>query len=161
MDTFCLDSNIFIEAKNGAYGFDIVPGFWNWLDYNIEKGIIYSPINVYQELIESDDDLAIWAKDRRDKGLFRLPNDEIQIFFSKVADFVVNTYPPEYADPFLNGADPWVISYAKINNSKVVTRERFLSGTPKRVKIPNVCEYFHIAYLDTYTLLRTLKAQFN
>jgi len=31
MDRFCLDTNIFIEAMEGAYSFDIAPGFWNWL----------------------------------------------------------------------------------------------------------------------------------
>lgn len=29
---FLLDANVFIEAKNRYYGFDICPGFWRWLD---------------------------------------------------------------------------------------------------------------------------------
>ena len=40
MQRFCLDSNVFIQAKNGPYGFDIVPAFWEFLDKKAEEGII-------------------------------------------------------------------------------------------------------------------------
>lgn len=29
---YLLDANVFIEAKNRYYGFDLAPGFWDWLD---------------------------------------------------------------------------------------------------------------------------------
>ncbi len=28
---YLLDANVFIDAKNRYYGFDIVPAFWDWL----------------------------------------------------------------------------------------------------------------------------------
>jgi hypothetical protein len=28
---YLLDANVFIEAKNRYYGFEICPGFWEWL----------------------------------------------------------------------------------------------------------------------------------
>ena len=28
---YLLDSNVFIEAKNRHYPFDVVPAFWDWL----------------------------------------------------------------------------------------------------------------------------------
>ena len=31
MTTYLLDANVFIQAKNQYYGFDIVPAFWAWL----------------------------------------------------------------------------------------------------------------------------------
>ena len=30
--TYLLDANIFIQAKNLYYNFDICPAFWDWLD---------------------------------------------------------------------------------------------------------------------------------
>ncbi len=29
---YLLDANVFIEAKNLYYAFDICPGFWTWMD---------------------------------------------------------------------------------------------------------------------------------
>lgn len=29
---YLLDANIFIQAKNRHYAFDVVPGFWRWLE---------------------------------------------------------------------------------------------------------------------------------
>ena len=29
---FLLDSDTLIQAKNEYYGFDLCPGFWDWLD---------------------------------------------------------------------------------------------------------------------------------
>ena len=29
---YLLDTNVFIEAKNRYYSFDLAPGFWEWLE---------------------------------------------------------------------------------------------------------------------------------
>jgi hypothetical protein len=29
---YLLDADVLIQAKNGAYGFDIVSGFWRWIE---------------------------------------------------------------------------------------------------------------------------------
>jgi hypothetical protein len=39
---FLLDSNVFIQAKNFYYGFDICPGFWKWLDDAVNGSHAYS-----------------------------------------------------------------------------------------------------------------------
>ncbi len=161
MDTFCLDANVFIEAKNGPYGFDIVPVSWKWLDEMAGKGTIYSPTSVYDELAVGSDELATWVKGRKSSPLFMEPNEAIQSTFEDVAAHVATSYPSEYAELFLDGADPWVVAYAKTNTSFVVTREKFLSGQPRKVKIPNVCKYFNVQFLDTFELLRKKGAQFR
>lgn len=62
MKRHCLDANVLIQAKNGPYGFDIVPAFWNWLDQQVSNQTIFSSIMVYKELSEGNDDLAVWVK---------------------------------------------------------------------------------------------------
>ena len=42
MSEFWLDSNLFIEAKNGPYAFDINPGFWLALERHSEAGRLVS-----------------------------------------------------------------------------------------------------------------------
>lgn len=39
---YLLDTNIFIESKNRYYGFDIAPGFWEWLNRAMTNGDINS-----------------------------------------------------------------------------------------------------------------------
>lgn len=47
---YLLDSNIFITAKNFHYGFDICPGFWDWIDGAFEAGQVMSVAAVYDEI---------------------------------------------------------------------------------------------------------------
>ncbi len=61
-----LDANVFIEAKNRYYGFDLVPAFWTWLEDQAESGEIGSTDMIYDELKDGGDDLAAWVKDRRE-----------------------------------------------------------------------------------------------
>jgi len=61
---YLLDSNVFIRAKNEYYGFDICPGFWDWLDVAAERGDVLSVEAVYDELAPQLDDLAEWVRAR-------------------------------------------------------------------------------------------------
>ena len=40
--TYLLDTNIFIDAKNRYYGFDICPAFWEWLTKLNKSEIVFS-----------------------------------------------------------------------------------------------------------------------
>jgi hypothetical protein len=42
MTTYLLDANVFIQAKNQYYGFDIVPAFWAWLIAANGAGTVFS-----------------------------------------------------------------------------------------------------------------------
>jgi len=55
---YLLDSDVFIRAKNDHYGFDICPGFWNWLEESNTVGAVHSIEAVYNELILGGDDLS-------------------------------------------------------------------------------------------------------
>lgn len=68
-----LDANVFIEAKNRYYGFDLVPAFWTWLEEQAETGEIASTDMIYDELKDGGDDLANWVKDRRNP-IFYVPS---------------------------------------------------------------------------------------
>jgi hypothetical protein len=39
---YLLDADVFIQAKNSHYGFDIVPAFWAWLDQAHAAGTVYT-----------------------------------------------------------------------------------------------------------------------
>lgn len=60
---YCLDADIFIQAKNFYYHFDICPGSWDLLDQQI--GTVGSIISVCEELESGNDKLKGWAKIRQ------------------------------------------------------------------------------------------------
>jgi hypothetical protein len=87
---FLLDSNIFIEAKNRYYGFDICPGFWDWIDHVCANDVA-SIVEVRDELIDGRDDLADWITARNEAAWFlRVDDDATQSNFVEVADHVSN-----------------------------------------------------------------------
>ncbi len=66
---YLLDANVFIEAKNRYYAFDIAPGFWAWLDRAHQHSLAVSIDAVRDELRNGSDELADWARDNA--GFFR------------------------------------------------------------------------------------------
>jgi len=161
MPRFFLDSNVLIEAKNGPYGFDIAPGFWDWVDSMFETGTIYSSIFVYEELADGKDELSEWIKSR--KSYFIEPDENVQSSFSEIADHVQNSYHAEHSAKFMNGADPWVIAHCLATKDILVTHEKKVGPGSKKVKIPNVCHHFDpsVRCINTFQLMRELKARLS
>lgn len=162
MADYWLDSNVFIEAKNHAYAFDLVPGFWLFIEEKGKEGIICASSMVYDELVsDTRDELAAWAKARRNVGLFADPDQPVQEAVRIIGDFVINNYNQREADKFLRKADPFVIAHALIGGGAVVTHESKVDQNSTKVKIPNICEQFNVECIDPYTMLRALNASFR
>ena len=119
-----LDTDTFITAKNGPYAFDILPGFWSFLDQKADDGDISSSTVVYDELVVGADDLAAWVQARRNTNLFVPPDQLVQSLFTSVANHVSAQYEPVHASAFLGGADAWVIAHAIADGGQVVTFEK-------------------------------------
>lgn len=160
MCRYYLDTNVFIQAKNGPYSMDIVPSFWRLLDNQSAAGVICSSTMVYEELVTGDDDLAEWAKVRKDTRLFREPSVNVQKVFNQIAVYVHTHYPEHQAQAFLDGADTWIIAHAKVESALVVTHENLVNEYSKKPKIPNICRQFGVGWVDTYQMLRDLGARF-
>lgn len=55
-----------------------------------------------------------------------------------------------------------MVAYAKTNPDQiVVTHEEFNADAKKRVPLPNVCKQFGVSYVDTFAMLKELKARFR
>jgi hypothetical protein len=149
---YLLDSDTFIQAKNLYYGFDICPGFWNWIDEAVGGCDARSIVKVYDELVAGNDELAQRIKGRKDDGRFLEVDDaDTQAMFREVAA----------AAQFLSGADPWLVAKARVIGATVVTMERPEPQTKRRVPLPNLCLRFGVPYIDTFALLRKQAASFN
>lgn len=155
---YWLDTSALIESKKRWYRFDVVPGFWSFIDAKVNEGVICSPVAVYEELIlRTDDDLAAWAKQRKGMPFFQDPNEAVQDFIGDVADHVKTYGPVKAADDFLDGADPWMVAYARIHGGTVITLEAgAVPGRTPKVKLPIVCEHFGVEWDSLFEMLDQL-----
>jgi uncharacterized protein DUF4411 len=159
---YWLDSNVFIQAKQGPYAFDLAPGFWKHLEIHFMAGSIVCPLMVYTELCEFEDELKLWVqKLQKGKTVFLTPCEAAQKKFSEIANWVQATYRPAHAASFLSGADPWLVAQAAIHKGIIVTQESLVPINSHQAKIPNTCQRFSVQYIDLYTFLRKLKMKLS
>ena len=150
---------MFIEGKKGPYGFDIAPRFWELIDEMIEGGRISCPTRVLGELLDGQDDLSAWARERRNSGLFIEADPAVQEASAQVIQLVATHYPDNQARRrFLDRADPWVIAHARVDGGTVVTSENRVPYNSFQVKIPNVCDQLQVQVrsINVYQMLREL-----
>lgn len=165
MIQYLLDANVFIQAKRFHYPFDVFPGFWEWLERDMEAGILASVDPVHKELTEGNDELVQWACDRQAKGCFlAIDDDKTQMCYGELASWVVDPIQqftqPAY-EQFLAVGDSWLIAKALSLPAIIVTHERYDANCRKRVLIPNVCRSFGIECIDTIELIRRMGTKFR
>lgn len=129
MPDFWMDADSFIVPHRGPYRFQALPQFWVFLEQKAREGIIGSPVVVLEKELSADEEdpqdvLAQWAKPL--KGvLFLDASEAVQASYAEVVQYVQgnSTYKPYWVSKFLDGADPWVIAYAKALGGRIVTFE--------------------------------------
>lgn len=157
---YLLDANTYIQAKNQYYGMDICPAYWSWLDEQFKQGLVCSVDMISRELKDGNDDLAIWVCDHS-SHFIENDDESTQQAFTDIVQFVMDgNYNAGNRDNFLAKADPWIIAKAKTIGATVVTHECFVVQNTKKVKVPNICQEFDVTCINTFQLLRELKARF-
>jgi hypothetical protein len=156
---YLLDSNIFIEAKDRYYGFDFAPAFWDWIDQEHSKQNVFSIAAVKDELIGRDDDLSTWAK-ARGSEFFLPPDNAVLPSLGTLAAWARSGHYEEIAaNQFLQAADYYLVAHALAHSFVVVTHE-VPSNSTKKIKIPNACIAHNVKTMNTFSLLRAVKARF-
>jgi hypothetical protein len=157
---YLLDSNIFIQAKNEYYGFDLCPGFWDWLEQQNQAGKVFSIELVQAELKRGGDELSRWAVAQGSKFFLPLDSPAIQAM-TTVSTWVQNEpYRDVVKRDFLSVADPFLVAYAQAHDHTVVSHEVYVKGERKKVKIPAVCHALNVPYIRTFQMLRQEGARF-
>lgn len=155
---YLLDSDVFIQAKNLHYGFDICPAFWDWLDAQHQAGEVFSIQKVGDELAAAGDDLSQWAAFR--PNFFLAPDAPVVAGLQQVSAWVSGgRYLPTAVNTFLQVADYYLVSHALAHGYTVVTHER-VDNAVKRIKIPNVCIGMGINCVNPFEMLRAERARF-
>ena len=148
---YCIDTSGLSSGWRRHYPRGNFPSLWKDIEAFIGGGSLIAPDEVLEELKRGGDDLYDWA--RTQSGLF-VPHDaDIQ---NTVSSILANPEHAKllYTQDALNPAvaDPFVIATAKVHGCAVISNEvRLSSPSPKKNKIPNVCDDLgiaHISFLD-------------
>ncbi|MDF0602685.1 DUF4411 family protein [Psychromarinibacter sp. C21-152] len=121
---YVIDANVFIQAANSYYAFDIVPKFWSWLESELGSRL-FTITPVKDEILAQKDQLSEWFASVDDPG-WVLPADEqpVQLQMPVITKHCFDKgYRPAGISKFLSGADPWVIACAREKGWTVVTQE--------------------------------------
>ena len=156
---YLLDSNVFIQAKNLHYGFDFVPGFWDWLIRENQRGDVASVEKVADELRAGGDELSEWAE-AQGESFFLTPDSTVIPALNQVSDWAgAQSYDPAAVSTFLQIADYWLIAHALGHSCVVVTHE-VPANTIQKIKIPNACIGLGLRCISPYQMLREKGARF-
>jgi hypothetical protein len=156
--TYLLDANVFIEAKNRYYAFNLCPAFWTWLDHAAAAGTVASVGKVGEELRAVADELTEWAQSR--PSLFLDPDERVVQSLRVVGQWAnSNNYRQAAINEFLESGDYYLVGHAHAHNLTIVTHEIASEGL-KKIKIPNACQGVGVRYMDPWAMLTAEGALF-
>lgn len=153
---YLLDANVFIEAKNRHFGFDICPGFWEWLVLCHERGSVFSVEAVRDELLRGNDELAEWTRSL--PGSFFLSPDREALphlaALSAWASDPAGRFMPIAIGEFLDSADYVLAAQARASARTVVTHEVSNPASRRRVMLPDACAELGVPTIGAYAFMR-------
>jgi hypothetical protein len=145
---YSIDTSSILEARNRMYPPDVFPGLWQRIEALIAASRLCATEEVKREIDRIDDETKRWS--RAQTGFYvpvdREQTDEVTrllSMFGNLVDAVTGS----------SGGDPFVIALARLRGHVLVTQEK-KTTSPKRTKIPNVCEYYGIPYITVLELIR-------
>ncbi|MGA9452674.1 MAG: DUF4411 family protein [Verrucomicrobiia bacterium] len=155
---YLLDADVFIQAKNLHYRFDVVPGFWQWLDSANSAGKVMSIKAVRKELLERSDKLSLWCKSRK-KMFVDTEDGKTYESLQLLATWVSERYEPAAQTKFFGDADFRLVGFAHAHNHTVVTHE--IPGYGYDVKIPNACKQMDVPIISPFEMLTVEKVRLD
>ena len=152
---YVLDTNVFIDAANAYYAFDLAPGYWDFLVQLFDSHHAVSIKSVYDELGEAGDGdpLKDWAKQY--KQHYIAPDSRVVARYQQVMKWAQDNYEASAVSEFQRVADSWIVAHALANGWVVVTHEKSAPRSKKRIKIPDVCAALGVECLNPFTMLRS------
>ncbi len=157
---YLLDSGFFIQAHRFHYPMDVWPSFWSKVKELAEQGHIISIDKVYAELHHVEDDLSNWCETNLPVDFFK-STEEILLQYSQVISWA-SAPGTQYTTAAIaifseaHRADAWLVSYAMVHGTTIVTQEVSSPASKKSIKLPDVCGRFTINHVNTLGLLRGL-----
>lgn len=162
---YLIDFNILVTAYRTYYSPDLAPYYWEWLIEQSEAGTIASVSQVRDEMRAGNpqDYLQKWSTKLHDE-FWREPLVEAVGSYQKIYDWVEHPdrpYTSAAINEFFTVADSSLVAQAYSQDLTVVTFEVPRPNSPKRVKIPDVCNGLGVEYCDGFAMYRKLGLKFR
>lgn len=158
---YLLDSDVFIDAKNRHYGFDIVPAFWDWLIQANQNGRVFTVERCAQEVIAGGDELADWMKAQPSTFVIK-PSAQAQAALQAVSAWAIAAgYRQGAVAEFLAAGDYFLVAQALSLGFTVVTQEEPAPLAQKKIKIPDACTAMGVEWMSPFRMLRAEGARFT
>ena len=154
---YLLDTDVFIQAANMHYGFDICPAFWDWIDRLHHQNKIFSIPQVRNEILIGRGELIAWVSDR-DSLFVPVEDGKTYESLALLSSWAEANYKRAYQEEFFAAADFYLVGYAHAHNHTVVTHEKYSTGL--KVKIPNACKAMDVPCINTWDLLKAERVRF-
>ncbi len=158
---YLLDANAFMEANRLYYAFGIAPGFWRWLGDGRLGGEVGSIDAVKDEITAGTGDLVTWAN-ALPATFWAADTDDVVAAMTTLAVWAnapARQFKQEAVAEFMAAADLKLIAHAMVGGATVVTREKPAPDSKKKIKIPDVCSAFDVAWIDPFSAYRDLGLQ--
>lgn len=160
---YLLDGNVLIDANRDYYPIDRVPEFWEWLVHQGQADSVKIPIEIYEEIRDGNDELAVWTKEDAVESALLLDEAADPALVSKITE---QGYASDLTDDEIVkvGRDPFLLSYAlsELANRTIVTTEVSKPGRQRANRhIPDVCSTFDIRCRNTFKFVRELNFSTN
>lgn len=158
---YLIDSDVFIDAKNRHYAFDIVPAFWDWLSQAHQAGLVFTVERVAQEVRAGGDELADWMAAQPPTFALK-PGPADQAALQAVSRWATGApYRQGAAATFLDAGDFFLVGQARSLGYTVVTQEEPRPMSRARIKIPDACNAVHVSWMSPFRMLRAEGARFT
>ncbi len=142
-----------LTQLNRIYPEDMFKPVWDAVEKLIINAQIFSIDEVYLELEAQDDLLLDWAKKQRERGFFKPLTENIQNNAKRILSTHSNLLDFKRRK---SSADAFLIGFALIDGSTIVTEEK-PSGGPEKSKIPDVCDDYSVRCINLLDMLREVE----
>lgn len=162
--TYLFDSNTFMEAARLYYGFQLAPGFWDWLISDPMRPHISSIEAVRDEIGNGTGDLVDWATDTVPADFWRPVTQATLAAAQELSEWAtdpLHEFKQAAIDQFLASCDYWLIAEGMASGLTVVTREVSTPGSKKSIKIPDACQPFHVPCEQPFPVYHKLGLKLN
>ena len=156
--TYLLDANALMEASRLYCGFDIAPGFWQWLANPSLHSRVGSVDAVKREIQAGHGPLVSWARGLP-LGFWVAEGPSTVGSLAAAMSWVSDSsraYGQDARSGFAASADLRLIAVAHAEGHSVVTRETRSPDSRKRVKIPDVCDALGVPCVQPFDAYRDL-----
>lgn len=120
---YVLDADVFMTAARRYYAFDIAPAFWQSLIDYASDGRVLSIDRVREDIWRGKDELTEWADSAFSQWFASTADGDVIEAYREIISWAQGQshFTGGAKAEFANGADGWLVAYAKAKGCVVVT----------------------------------------